>query len=91
MENHEEDDLEELRSTVYTFPPSVQSVIEQVRSVMNLLSNCLDDSLSTITARILPRVFALLGSKCEATRNLPSNRQRNSLLILSRDIMFCQT
>ncbi|EZA62262.1 vacuolar protein sorting-associated protein 53 homolog [Ooceraea biroi] len=30
MENHEEDDLEELRSTVYTFPPSVQSVIEQV-------------------------------------------------------------
>ncbi|XP_020283021.1 vacuolar protein sorting-associated protein 53 homolog [Pseudomyrmex gracilis] len=30
MENHEEDDLEELRSTVYTFPPSVQNVIEQV-------------------------------------------------------------
>lgn len=30
MENYEEDDLE-LRSTVYTFPPSVQNVIEQVR------------------------------------------------------------
>ncbi|XP_029665254.1 vacuolar protein sorting-associated protein 53 homolog [Formica exsecta] len=30
MENHEEDDLEELRSTIYTFPPNVQNVIEQV-------------------------------------------------------------
>ncbi|XP_032672453.1 vacuolar protein sorting-associated protein 53 homolog [Odontomachus brunneus] len=30
MENHEEDDLEELRSTVYTFPQNVQNVIEQV-------------------------------------------------------------
>ncbi|EFN69602.1 Vacuolar protein sorting-associated protein 53-like protein [Camponotus floridanus] len=30
MENHEEDDLEELRSTIYTFPPDVQNVIEQV-------------------------------------------------------------
>lgn len=40
MENHEEDDLDELRSTVYTFPQSVQDVIEQVRHVVNLLSNC---------------------------------------------------
>ncbi|CAL7944693.1 unnamed protein product [Xylocopa violacea] len=30
MEGHEEDDLEDLNSTVYTFPPSVQNVIEQV-------------------------------------------------------------
>lgn len=35
MENHEEDDLEELRSTVYTFPPDVQNVIEQVRLVVS--------------------------------------------------------
>ncbi|XP_076749198.1 vacuolar protein sorting 53 isoform X2 [Xylocopa sonorina] len=30
MEGHEEDDLEDLNSTVYAFPPSVQNVIEQV-------------------------------------------------------------
>ncbi|CAK9805194.1 Vacuolar protein sorting-associated protein 53 homolog [Anthophora plagiata] len=30
MEGHEEDDLEDLNSTVYTFPPNVQNVIEQV-------------------------------------------------------------
>ncbi|EFN82571.1 vacuolar protein sorting-associated protein 53 homolog [Harpegnathos saltator] len=30
MESHEEDNLEELRSTVYTFPQNVQNVIEQV-------------------------------------------------------------
>ncbi|OAD52537.1 Vacuolar protein sorting-associated protein 53 like protein [Eufriesea mexicana] len=30
MEGHEEDDLEDLRSTIYTFPPNVQNVIEQV-------------------------------------------------------------
>lgn len=30
MESHEEDDLDDLQSTVYTFPPSVQNVIEQV-------------------------------------------------------------
>jgi len=35
MENHEEDELEELRSTVYTFPPNVQNVIEQVKSIAN--------------------------------------------------------
>lgn len=39
MENHEEDDLDELRSTVYTFPQNVQNVIEQVRFLANLLSN----------------------------------------------------
>lgn len=31
MGTHEEDDIEELQSTVYTFPTSVQTVIEQVR------------------------------------------------------------
>lgn len=30
MEGHEEDELEDLHSTVYTFPPNVQNVIEQV-------------------------------------------------------------
>ncbi|XP_034195572.1 vacuolar protein sorting 53 isoform X1 [Osmia lignaria lignaria] len=30
MEGHEEDDLDDLNSTVYTFPPNVQNVIEQV-------------------------------------------------------------
>lgn len=38
MEGHEEDELEDLHSTVYTFPPNVQNVIEQVR--MTGLSNC---------------------------------------------------
>lgn len=36
MGTHEEDDIEELQSTVYTLPASVQSVIEQVRN-----SNCI--------------------------------------------------
>lgn len=31
MEIHEDDDSEELHSTIYTFPPNVQNVIEQVR------------------------------------------------------------
>lgn len=54
MENHEEDDLEELRSTVYIFPQDVQKVIEQVRFIATLLSNyllnsvCHDDVLSFI-------------------------------------------
>lgn len=30
MGTNEEDEMEELQSTVYTFPESVQSVIEQV-------------------------------------------------------------
>ncbi|XP_003485724.1 vacuolar protein sorting-associated protein 53 homolog [Bombus vosnesenskii] len=30
MEGHEEDELEDLHSTIYTFPPNVQNVIEQV-------------------------------------------------------------
>lgn len=37
MENHEEDELEELRSTVFTFPPNVQSVIEQVLNITDPL------------------------------------------------------
>ncbi|KAL6259695.1 hypothetical protein P5V15_009610 [Pogonomyrmex californicus] len=37
MENHEEDELEELRSTVYTFPPNVQNVIEQVLTITDTL------------------------------------------------------
>lgn len=37
MSTHEEDEIEDLRSTVYTFPSSVQSVIEQVR--IELMSN----------------------------------------------------
>lgn len=36
MSTHEEDEMEDLRSTVYTFPTSVQSVIEQVRIYVNL-------------------------------------------------------
>lgn len=30
MEGHEDDELEDLNSTIYTFPPNVQNVIEQV-------------------------------------------------------------
>lgn len=44
MEGHEEDDLDDLNSTVYTFPPNVQNVIEQVKFIMKL-SNCLQLSL----------------------------------------------
>lgn len=36
MEGHEDDELEDLNSTIYTFPPNVQNVIEQVR----LITNC---------------------------------------------------
>ncbi|XP_011691357.1 PREDICTED: vacuolar protein sorting-associated protein 53 homolog [Wasmannia auropunctata] len=39
MENHEEDELEELRSTVYTFPPNVQNVIEQVLNITDPLDH----------------------------------------------------
>ncbi|KYN19440.1 PREDICTED: vacuolar protein sorting-associated protein 53 homolog [Trachymyrmex cornetzi] len=37
MENHEEDELEELRSTIYTFPQNVQKVIEQVLTITDPL------------------------------------------------------
>ncbi|XP_025991195.2 vacuolar protein sorting-associated protein 53 homolog [Solenopsis invicta] len=37
MENHEEDELEELRSTIYTFPPNVQNVIEQILTITDPL------------------------------------------------------
>lgn len=40
MEGHEEDELEDLHSTVYTFPPNVQNVIEQVRMTVRL-SKCM--------------------------------------------------
>lgn len=36
MEGHEEDELEDLHSTIYTFPPNVQNVIEQVRLTIQL-------------------------------------------------------
>lgn len=36
MEGHEEDDLEDLNSTVCTLPPNVQNVIEQVRIIEKL-------------------------------------------------------
>lgn len=44
MEGHEEDDLEDLRSTIYTFPPNVQNVIEQVRFTTNC-QKCIQLSL----------------------------------------------
>ncbi|KAG5320644.1 VPS53 protein, partial [Acromyrmex heyeri] len=37
MENHEDDELEELRSTIYTFPQNVQKVIEQVLTITDPL------------------------------------------------------
>lgn len=36
MDGHDEDDLEDLNSTVCTLPPNVQHVIEQVRIVLKL-------------------------------------------------------
>lgn len=41
MNGHEEDDLEDLNSTVYTFPPNVQNVIEQVKYTVKLSKICL--------------------------------------------------
>lgn len=65
MENHEEDDLEELRSTVYTFPQNVQNVIEQVRFLGNLLSNlsptCAEVAMSSVID-ILRRSFLFLAN-----------------------------
>ncbi|XP_011880495.1 PREDICTED: vacuolar protein sorting-associated protein 53 homolog [Vollenhovia emeryi] len=79
MENHEEDELEELRSMVYTFSPNVQSVIEQVLTT--------DDPLDQPNFNVVDYINTLFPSE-QSLSNIDDvvNKIENKIHTIDRDI-----